>query len=128
MQCNVMQCTGDSLKVLRQAFAGGNVSCGAILKHAWRCRLLSSFHTTVDEITIIATPENLLEPGQASKTVQIHSYQDTSKGVTLPLHSHCPCRSQLPKPLTFYMLVLLIIVNAVGDAQHQPRCLALSPF
>ena len=42
----------------------------------------------MDEITIIATPETMLDPGQASKTVQIHSYQDTSKGEQAVLWSY----------------------------------------
>ena len=43
-------------------------------------RLLSSFHTTVAEITIIATPDSEVEPGQASKTVQMRSFNDPAKG------------------------------------------------
>ncbi|KAL3142661.1 hypothetical protein ABBQ38_002970 [Trebouxia sp. C0009 RCD-2024] len=43
-------------------------------------RLLSSFHTTVAEITIIATPDSEVEAGQASKTVQMRSFNDPAKG------------------------------------------------
>ncbi|DBA81778.1 hypothetical protein WJX77_008673 [Trebouxia sp. C0004] len=42
-------------------------------------RLLSSFHTTVGEITIIATPACEADPGQASKTVQMRSFNDPAK-------------------------------------------------
>ncbi|KAA6424868.1 MAG: cell cycle checkpoint control RAD9A-like [Trebouxia sp. A1-2] len=42
-------------------------------------RLLSSFHTTVGEITIIATPDCEADPGQASKTVQMRSFNDPAK-------------------------------------------------
>ena len=51
---------------------------------AWHtCRLLSSFHTTVAEITIIATPDSEVEPGQASKTVQMRSFNDPAKGESI---------------------------------------------
>ena len=45
-------------------------------------RLLSSFHTTVGEITIIATPDAELDPAQASKSVQMRSFNDPAKGKT----------------------------------------------
>ena len=48
-------------------------------------RLLSSFHTTVAEITIIATPDSEVEPGQASKTVQMRSFNDPAKGDSMSL-------------------------------------------
>lgn len=43
-------------------------------------RLLSSFHTTVAEITIIATPDSEAGPDPASKTVQMRSFNDPAKG------------------------------------------------
>ena len=49
------------------------------------CRLLSSFHTTVGEITLIATPESEADPGQAPKTVQMRSFNDPSKGGAIRL-------------------------------------------
>ena len=45
------------------------------------CRLLSSFHTTVGEITIIATPDAELDPAHASKSVQMRSFNDPAKGI-----------------------------------------------
>ena len=48
-------------------------------------RLLSSFHTTVAEITIIATPDSEVEPGQACKTVQMRSFNDPAKGDSMSL-------------------------------------------
>lgn len=69
-----------------------NTSLLKLDKRSLVCRLLSSFHTTVDEITIIATPETMLDPGQASKTVQIHSYQDSSKGEQAVSWSNHGCK------------------------------------
>ena len=40
-------------------------------------RLLSSFQTTLDEITLIALPQ---QHAPAAKAVQIHSYVDPAKG------------------------------------------------
>ena len=44
-------------------------------------RLLSSFQTSLDEITLIALPQ---QQAPAAKAVQIHSYVDPAKGV----HGH----------------------------------------
>lgn len=56
------------------------------------CRLLSSFHTNVSEITIIATPDAELDPAHASKHVQMRSFNDPAKGDAQPLHSfNAPC-------------------------------------
>ena len=41
-------------------------------------RLLSSFQTTLDEITLIALPQ---QQAPAAKAVQIHSYVDPAKGI-----------------------------------------------
>ena len=44
------------------------------------CRLLSSFQTSLDEITMIAMPETPDSRYAASKSVQILSYVDPGKG------------------------------------------------
>ena len=48
------------------------------------CRLLHSFQNNLDEITIIATPDDEDGNGQThlSKAVQLHSFLDPAKGVT----------------------------------------------
>lgn len=55
-------------------------------------RLLSSFQNNLDEITIIATPDDEDSDGQThlSKAVQLHSFLDPAKGMQ---HFTCPCLS-----------------------------------
>ena len=49
-------------------------------------RLLSSFQTSLDEITLIALPQ---QQAPAAKAVQIHSYVDPAKGMpSLACHCH----------------------------------------
>ena len=66
--------------------AGGGRSAG-------RRRLLSSFQSNLEEITIIALPEGM-HNGESCNAVQIHSYQDSSKREpgTCPSRPdiHCP--------------------------------------
>ena len=47
------------------------------------CRLLSSFQNNLDEITIIATPDDEDGDGQTHlpKAVQLHSFLDPAKGM-----------------------------------------------
>lgn len=56
-------------------------------------RLLSSFQNNLDEITIIATPDDEDGDGQThlSKAVQLHSFLDPAKGMyNLPARvAHC---------------------------------------
>ena len=51
------------------------------------CRLLSSFQNNLEEITIIATPEESGEEeggrGQGAKAVQLHSFLDPAKGALI---------------------------------------------
>jgi hypothetical protein len=56
------------------------------------CRLLGTFQSTLDEITIIAQPEEELQDSTASaaaaarRSVQIKSFYDPAKGVGLCLY------------------------------------------
>ena len=72
---------------MRAVSAAGVFVCLTCCCALHACRLLSSFHTTVAEITIIATPDSEVEPGQASKTVQMRSFNDPAKGDYLALWS-----------------------------------------
>ena len=45
------------------------------------CRLLQSFQSKLEEITIVALPEDM-HNGQAGKAVQLHSYWDPTKRET----------------------------------------------
>jgi len=44
-----------------------------------RCRLLASFQSNLEEITIIATPDEDAAGGPASRAVQLHSFVDPLK-------------------------------------------------
>ena len=56
-------------------------------------RLLSSFQNNLDEITIIATPDDEDVEGQMNlpKNVQLHSFLDPAKGDRVTTHSACAC-------------------------------------
>ena len=69
-------------------------------------RLLSSFHTTVGEITIIATPDAELDPAQTSKSVQMRSFNDPAKGTVSRLHSFFLL--SLPKSFTVLRHIVLL--------------------
>ena len=56
-------------------------------------RLLSSFQNNLDEITIIATPDDEDGDGQThlSKAVQLHSFLDPAKGMYILPARVCQC-------------------------------------
>lgn len=56
------------------------------------CRLLSSFQYNLEEITIIAMPEDLEDEGQGKqgKAVQLHSFVDPAKG---PIALNCALKT-----------------------------------
>ncbi len=51
-----------------------------------RCRLLASFQSNLEEITIIATPDEDATGGPASRAVQLHSFVDPLKSARHAIH------------------------------------------
>ena len=55
------------------------------------CRLLSTFQKELEEITIIAMPEEMEGEGHGrqTKAVQLHSFIDPAKGIAGTLQTSC---------------------------------------
>jgi hypothetical protein len=88
------------------------------------CRLLGTFQSTLDEITIIAQPEEEPQDSTAAaaaaarRSVQIKSFYDPAKGVQLSVRMFCVqyqvgCRA---------MLQLLAALLTSGQNQQQQHC------
>jgi hypothetical protein len=93
---------GGGAAALRTPFKSGTALCypgleiarfrGAVSDYfSSTSRLLQSFQNSLEEITIVALPEDM-HGGQAGKAVQLHSYWDPAKSephTVQPLSNAC---------------------------------------